>query len=325
MTSPLSLGVCFHRELPARDVIAQAVAAEAAGFDEFWVIEDCFFTSGPSLAAAALTATSAITVGIGIMPAVARNAALTAMEIATLCGLAPGRFHAGLGHGMPDWMAQIGEQTASPVTALEESIVAVRRLLAGERLDLDGRYVQLSDVALAAPPTPIPLVSAGVRGPVSLAMAGRSADGVVLADFCSPTYVREVRRILSQHGGDGAAHRVTAFASMAVSADGDAMRQLMAPVAAGPFAAGYASITALEFYEELAAAAVRSTWTEALAAMPAAWWNQIGAIGTPDDAAAYLEAMADAGTDCIAMFPDPDDPIRSAARFLGDVRPLLEQ
>ena len=55
MPLPLSLGICFHREFAPPAVIEQARAAESAGFDEFWVIEDCFFTSGPTLAAAALT------------------------------------------------------------------------------------------------------------------------------------------------------------------------------------------------------------------------------------------------------------------------------
>lgn len=322
MTSSLSVGLCFHREFPSRAVVEQARGAEAAGFDEFWLIEDCFFTSGPALAAAALVATESIRVGVGIMPAVARNAAMTAMEIATLCGLAPGRFHAGLGHGMPEWMAQIGEAVASPVTVLEETIVAVRRLLRGERVTVAGRYVSLDDVALAAPPAPVPLVSAGVRGPKSLAMAGRSADGVVLADFCSPTYVAATRAILADNGG-GPEQRVTVFASMAVDRDGDLMRRIMAPVAAGPFAAGFASITSLEFYDEVAARAASSGWIAALETMPAHWWSQVGAIGTPDDAAAYLDSMAAAGTDSVALFPNPDAPLDDAGSFARDVLPLV--
>jgi len=69
-------------------VIERAQAAEAGGFDEFWLIEDCFYTAGISLAATVLAATSDITVGLGVMAVVARNAAVTAMEIATsaVCG-----------------------------------------------------------------------------------------------------------------------------------------------------------------------------------------------------------------------------------------------
>lgn len=314
-----SIGLCFHRELPARLVIDQAKAAEQLGYDQLWVIEDCFFTAGPSLAAAALTATSSITVGIGILPAAARNPAIAAMEIATLCQLGPGRFHPGIGHGMPEWMAQIGEARPSPVTMLSETLDAVRRLLHGERLEVSGRYVQLDGVELAAPPEPPPPVLAGVRGPRSIAAAGQVADGVVLADFVSPAYVRSALELMASPPSRPSSPLVTAFATMAVDPDGDEMRRIAATVAAGSFAAGFASVRSLPFYDDVARRAERVGWVDALAALPAQDWRQMGAIGTPDDAVAYLEAMGEAGTDCVAIFPDPEDPIASAAAFARDV------
>ncbi len=122
--------MCFDRSFPATEVIQFARQLEDGGADDLWVIEDCFYTAGISLAAAALSTTQQLTVGIGILPAVARNPAITAMEIATLCQLAPGRVVAGIGHGVQSWMAQMGVRPQSPVTALEEVLVAVRRLLA---------------------------------------------------------------------------------------------------------------------------------------------------------------------------------------------------
>ena len=56
----LDLGICFHRTEPASSVAPRARQAEQLGFRELWVIEDCFFTTGVTLAAAALTATSEI-------------------------------------------------------------------------------------------------------------------------------------------------------------------------------------------------------------------------------------------------------------------------
>ena len=311
-------GVCFHREQPAADIAQQARAVEQAGYDELWVIEDLFYTAGPSLAAAALTATDALGVGIGIMPAAVRNPVATAMEISTLASLAPGRFHAGVGHGVQDWMAQIGAREASPVTLLEESIVAVRRLLAGERFSSDGRYVTLDDVALVAPPNPTPPVSAGVRGPKSLQMSGRCADGTILAELCSPAYLRWAREQI-ELGGGGASHRITVFCSIAVSADGDGARRAMTPFVAGVFADAPIGVRMLPFYPELEAKAEASSWPEAIAAMPVDWWSDLGPIGTPEDAAGYLTAMSDAGADALAVFPDPDDPITGARNFAQQV------
>ena len=92
---------------------------------------------------AALAWTERITVVISLMPVPLRNAALTAMELANLSGMFPGRLIAGLGHGVQEWMGQVGARVDSPLTLLEEYATAVRRLLAGERVTVEGRYVQL--------------------------------------------------------------------------------------------------------------------------------------------------------------------------------------
>ena len=183
--------MCFDRSLPAAFVVEVAEALEAAGVDQLWVIEDCFYTAGISLAATALARTERLTVGLGILPAVARNPAITAMELATLADLAPGRLLAGIGHGVQGWMHQMGARPASPLTALDEVITVVRRLLHGESVTFDGRYVTMRNVVLDSPPDRVPPVLAGVRGPKSLSLAGRVADGVVLAEGAGPTYVRQ--------------------------------------------------------------------------------------------------------------------------------------
>jgi 5,10-methylenetetrahydromethanopterin reductase len=205
----------FHRTFPPSLVTDLARGLEDGGADQLWIIEDCFFTSGVSLAAAALTVTDRLRVGLGILPAVARNPAITAMEIATLSGLAPGRILPGIGHGVQDWMAQMGARTPSPLTTLEEVLVAVRRLLAGERVTMHGRHVHLDDVQLDQPPPSPPPVLAGVRGPKSLAMAGRVAGGMVLAEPASSSYVR----LALSHAGHPANFHVAVFAVLGVDAD----------------------------------------------------------------------------------------------------------
>ena len=96
--SELKIGMSFPREYPAAAVTEFAEKLEESGVDQLWVIEDCFYTAGISLAATALARTDQLQVGIGILPVVARNPAISAMEIATLAELAPGRLLAGMGH-----------------------------------------------------------------------------------------------------------------------------------------------------------------------------------------------------------------------------------
>jgi len=322
--SSASFGLCFHRDEPAATVVERARSAEAGGFDEFWIIEDCFFTAGVSLAAAALTATERIGVGLGIMPVVARNPAITAMEIATLAELAPGRFHAGMGHGVQSWMRQMGAAVDSPLTVLEETFDVVQGLLAGERLSCDGRYVTMHDVALELPPSQKPPVSAGVRGPKSLEIAGRVADGTILADFVNPNYVRWVRSIV----GDD--HRITVFASLAMGpvANHGAIRRgvggYLAEVAGGPGGTPV-SLQHASFFDELSARAQRTSWNDAAVSMPDEWFDEICPFGTPEQAAGYVHALVDAGVDAVAFFPFPGDPLDDGEYAAEELLPLLSR
>ncbi len=296
----VNVGMCFDRSLPAPFVIEVAEALEAAGVDQLWVIEDCFYTAGVSLAATALARTERLTVGIGILPAVARNPAITAMEFATLAQLAPGRVLAGIGHGVQDWMEQMGARSASPLTTLDEVITAVRRLLAGERVTVAGEHVTLRDVGLSPAPEVVPPVLAGVRGPRSLELAGSVADGVVLAEGAGPAYVAAA----IERAGSPDPFRVSVFTALAIDDDASVARRAMAPVVAelfdGANPAPLAHPHADEIRERLAVRGV-----DAIADLPASWWTEIGAIGTFDDAVRHAEALADAGADDVAFFPGP--------------------
>ena len=73
---------------------------DEGGADQLWLIEDCFYTAAAALAGAALAVTERLQVGWASCPPWRATAAVTAMEIATLCGLAPGRVLPGIGHGV---------------------------------------------------------------------------------------------------------------------------------------------------------------------------------------------------------------------------------
>jgi alkanesulfonate monooxygenase SsuD/methylene tetrahydromethanopterin reductase-like flavin-dependent oxidoreductase (luciferase family) len=311
-------GMCFDRTFPPALVTEMARRLDDGGADQLWLIEDCFFTAGVSLAAAALTVTERLQVGLGILPAVARNPAVTAMEIATLDGLGPGRVLPGIGHGVQSWMAQMGARTASPLTTLEEVIVAVTRLLSGDRVTMHGREVHLDDVGLDRPPAVPPPVLAGVRGPRSLAMAGRVAGGVVLAEPASPTYVRQA---LDQAGHPEPFH-VTVFSPLCVTSDRALAHQIMSPWLAERLEEPTAGLTALPFYDELAARYAEKG-VDAVAAMPDDWWLELGPIGTLDDAAEHIAALEAAGVHSVGLFPAPE--VEIARSQVDDVLALTRR
>jgi alkanesulfonate monooxygenase SsuD/methylene tetrahydromethanopterin reductase-like flavin-dependent oxidoreductase (luciferase family) len=129
----MDLGIVVRPELEPESLADHARRVESAGFAELWLWEDCFFAGGVAMSATALAATERITVGLGVMPAPARNAAFAAMEIAPSRGCIRGAFTPASDHGVEDWMRQIGAKPASQLQLLRETVEAVRGLLAATR------------------------------------------------------------------------------------------------------------------------------------------------------------------------------------------------
>lgn len=305
--APAEIGMVLdYRAFPASATGDCALRCEAAGIERLLIVEDCFHTASASLAGAALAVTESLQVTIGVMSAVARNPAITAMEVATLADIAPGRLIAGVGHGIPEWMAKIGARTPSPLTTLNETITVVRRLLAGEEVTFDGREVHLDGVRLDQPPDVVPPVIAGVLQPKSLALAGRIADGVILA-YPSPTYVDWAL----DHTGRPDGFHVASDTIMSIAADRrDAYRPLCEMVAS-LVGQKWPSLTVLPFFDEMSAR-VAEDGPDALVDMPVEYWREIGAIGTIDDAHAHVAALEARGVGSINVFAGepPDDPWR---------------
>lgn len=187
------LGVVFIPYWPPEGLRAVAVAAEESGLDELWLWEDCFRESGLAPAAAVLAWTERLTVGVGLYPVPLRNVALTAMELASIERLFPGRHRVGLGHGVQEWMGQVGARVESPLTLLREYVVALQALLAGAKVSTQGRYVCLDAVALDWPPTQHVPIHVGAVGPKTLELSGQIADGTILTGGTMPDEVRAAR------------------------------------------------------------------------------------------------------------------------------------
>jgi alkanesulfonate monooxygenase SsuD/methylene tetrahydromethanopterin reductase-like flavin-dependent oxidoreductase (luciferase family) len=319
-----NLGVVFTADRPPEELPAFARAVEAAGLDELWVWEDCFLSGGVSAAATALAVTEQITVGLGVMPVVFRNPVAAAMEIATLARLHPGRFVAGLGHGVPAWMEQIGALPAKPMRALEETASSIRRLLAGERFSLDGDHVHLRDVCLEHPPPVRPPVVLGVRRPLGLKVSGRCADGTILAEPSPPAYIRWAKERIEEGRtsvGRTDPHRVIVYVKGRVDADRAHARAVVAGMVTSESVA--AQLAPLERADELEA--LRSLGDPAAIAskLPDELVDELTAAGTPEQVVASLRAVAETGVDAIAFVPIGPAPDEQLRLFATEVAPAL--
>ena len=218
------LGVVFRPELPPERLRAVARAADEVGLAELWLWEDCFAEGGIGSAAAALAWTDRLHVGIGLLPVSLRNVALCAMEVATVARLFPGRFEVGVGHGVQDWMGQVGARVESPLTLLGEYLTALHRLLGGETVTVEGRYVRLTNVRLEWPPTPPPRLFSGGYGRRTFGLIARLADGAIVTSGTSPEDLRDTLRLIDQsrvavdRAGD---YHVTAYVMAATGPDAD--------------------------------------------------------------------------------------------------------
>ncbi len=314
------MGIMFRREHAPEKLPDFARRAEDAGFDELWVVEDCFYGSGIASAAAALSVTSTITVGLGIMPAVARNPVFTAMEIATIARMFPGRFLPGLGHGMAHWMRQIGAFPKSQLNALEEVTIAVKRLLSGERLSYDGRHMQLDRAELVHPPDRIPSILLGVRGPKSLTLSGRVADGTILAEYASPAYVSWAREQIAdgqRQAGRDSDHQLTVFAMACAGESAADARQQLRPLVSSAIVSGKVDmqLAPMGILPKLQAMRQSLEGQELLSAVPDSWIEQLTISGTPADWHASLAGLAAAGADSVVLVPIAEKGVEELARF----------
>jgi alkanesulfonate monooxygenase SsuD/methylene tetrahydromethanopterin reductase-like flavin-dependent oxidoreductase (luciferase family) len=274
------VGAIFSPYANAPEAFRDAVtAAEEAGLGELWLWEDCFRESAFASAAAALAWTNGLRIGIGIAPMPLRNVAVTAMEVATLARLFPGRLQPGFGHGVLPWMAQVGARVASPLTLMREYVPALRRLLAGDEVTVSGRYVHLDGVRLDWPPVVVPRVYAAAEGPKTLALAGEVAQGVVLDSRHSPAELE--RAVQTIRGGVGEGTGPQDIVAYVVAAFGDGAEDR-----------------------------VRADAGEHGAGDDRALW------GSTDDVADGVRRIAAAGVDAVILLPAAGEP--DLARFCRD-------
>jgi probable F420-dependent oxidoreductase len=164
---PLRVGIQLpevEREVRWPEVAAMARAAEETGFDSIWLGDHLLYRGdgrrerGPWDVWTQLAALAAVTERVALGPLVACTAfhlpGLLARMAASVDEVSGGRLALGLGAGWnePEFRA-FGIPFDRRVSRFEEAFEIVRRLLAGERVTLSGRFYAVADAVLLPPPT----------------------------------------------------------------------------------------------------------------------------------------------------------------------------
>lgn len=180
MTRSLRIGIQLpevEREVRWPEYLAMARAAEEVGFDSVWTGDHLLYRDGgrpergPWEAWTMLAALAAVTERVTLGPLVASAAfhapGMLAKLAATVDEVSGGRLVLGIGAGWNEVeFRAFGFPFDHRVERFAESFEIVRRLLAGERVTLHGRYQRVDDVVLLPRPArrvPLMLGSTGER------------------------------------------------------------------------------------------------------------------------------------------------------------------
>jgi 5,10-methylenetetrahydromethanopterin reductase len=252
--------------------------------------------------------TETLRLGTGIIPMSSRTPFLTAMAAAAVHERSLGRLVLGIG---------TGPAVPGALVRLRELIGTLRRLLAGEPVEVEGRELHLSLV----PDEPVPIWMSAL-GPRAVRLAGEVADGVLL-NWCTPERVRsardELRAGAESAGRDPADVHVAVYVRAGLGASDQAsMRALQ--MAAGEYASypAYARQFALMGLGDVAQHAAAAHAAGRPEDVPEGLVRAVAMVGDPLAARAHLEAYRDAGADLPVVYPvaTADDPVGSVARTL---------
>jgi 5,10-methylenetetrahydromethanopterin reductase len=323
-----------HDPRPALD---QARTTEALGFGTVWIGERFDTKDLPSLAGAISQVTRRVKIGAAVTVPGVRHPMVLASMGQTLQSLTGERFLLGFGRSAP-WRWQQYGVPAPTLASLGDTAQILRRLWAGETVHYAGPAGEFPELRLPQRPdvAPPPLLLAAV-GPQTLALAGRSFDGVILHPFLTPPAVARsldiVRDAAAAAGRDASTLRC--FATVVVAPD---RTDDDAALAVGARAAGYFQLRGLgdalvaangwstgdlERYRaqprlaELGdrsadKALTRAELIELSRTMPARWLPSASAVGDTAACASRLHEYVAAGADELVLHG-------STAEHLGDL------
>ena len=172
-----------------RDGLDMVRYAEDRGFEAVWQAESRLVRDAIVPMAAYAAVTSRLKVGSGVINNWTRNIGLLAATFLTLDDLAPGRIICGIGAWWDPLARNVGIERRKPLTAMKETVLILRRLLAMERVTFHGEFVHVDGIELDVvhgrrEPRHIPIMI-GATGDQMMELTGEIADGAVL-NYCVP-------------------------------------------------------------------------------------------------------------------------------------------
>jgi 5,10-methylenetetrahydromethanopterin reductase len=179
------------------EAVELGVLVEEAGFDRLGVSCVALWPDTYQLQALIAARTHRIQIGSMVTNPYTRHASVHASALATLQELSGGRAFCGIGVGAG--LEEFGIDYPRPVRMLRETVAALRGLLGGETVHIEGELLTIDGSRLLRPPTtPVP-IAIGTRSPGVMKLAGEVADvALVGARHLTPEIVARYRGWLAE-------------------------------------------------------------------------------------------------------------------------------
>jgi F420-dependent oxidoreductase-like protein len=242
MSGELKLGMTFGYwgRGPNPNMIEQAQAAEAVGFDSIWTAES-WGNDAFSFATWMAAHTKKVRIGTGIVQMAARTPVATAMAAATIDHLSGGRFILGLGVSGPQVVeGWYGQPSNRPLARTREYVEIIRRALARDEgpLDFQGEFHQhpYSGEGSVGLGKPLKMMIHPLRKDIPIFLGAEGPKNVTqtveIADGWLPLYYSPYRQDVyaDQLAGAKPGFEITALVNFTVTDD---VASALLPVKAG--------------------------------------------------------------------------------------------
>ena len=318
----------LNNDLKLNEYVELAVSAEKANFDQLWVSNDLFLRSAAVILPAVAMATSRLEIGCGIFNPYTINPSELAMFCATMDELSGNRFNLGLAAGAKDFLNWVGLEQRKPLAMMTESITAIRGLLAGNVVELNGEMLQWGPEAYLRFDAPrITPIYVGAMGPKMLQLAGEWADGVLPLLF-PPEHYFNVKPLLEK----GIQRRFSELGELdfaaciwvSLSEDAEAARRVLAQkvayygMALSPLILDQLGLTVRDF-DGIVQALTIDQDEEAAIDLVDDRMLRIGVVGQAKDVIERLEPLVDAGAKHLSFGPPLGPNPLEAVKLLGEV------
>ena len=184
-----------------RDGLEYVQYAENKGFEAVWQAESRLVRDAIVPMAAYAAVTNKLKIGSGVINNWTRNIGLLAATFLTLDDLARDRIICGIGAWWDPLAKNVGINRQKPLTAMKETVIVLKRLLALERVTFHGEFLHVDGIELdivhgRTKPRNVP-VYIGATGDRMMEMTGEIADGVVLNYCVPPEYNHKALELLT--------------------------------------------------------------------------------------------------------------------------------